>query len=315
MSRQVTAARLVEFGKPLQVQEVPLAVPGPDEVLVELDFAGVNPVDRYTAAGLVAADGPLPRTLGGEASGHLDGRPVLVNGEGLGARRDGVYATAAIVPRAAVVDVPAGIDPHEAAAVGVAGLTAYSCVVTHAAVGKDDRVLIMGAGGGVGLPAVSLAVDRGAAVWGQVGSAAKADAVRDAGAAHVLITDAAGLADAAAKFKPTVVIDPLGGAFTPAAIGLLTEHGRYVVFGTSAGKEVTLDWQSVYRRSLTVFGYSGFGLQAGERRQRLARVLEELAAGRMHIPIERTVALARVQEAFDALADRAVTGKIMLQLR
>ena len=90
------AARLVEHGKPLSVEQVELPSPSDDEVLVELRFASVNPVDRYAAEGKVAADGPLPRTLGQEATGFLDGAPVLVAGEGLGAKRDGVFASAAV---------------------------------------------------------------------------------------------------------------------------------------------------------------------------------------------------------------------------
>jgi len=80
----VKAARLHHHGDPLAVDEVSLPAPAPGEVRVELAFAGVNPVDSYVAAGRVAADGPLPRTVGSEASGHLDGRPVLVTGAGLG---------------------------------------------------------------------------------------------------------------------------------------------------------------------------------------------------------------------------------------
>ncbi len=81
----VRAARLIEHGKPLEVQQVELPTPADDEVLVELAYAGVNPVDGYNAAGKVNPDGPLPRTLGGEAAGHLDGVPVVVSGRGLGA--------------------------------------------------------------------------------------------------------------------------------------------------------------------------------------------------------------------------------------
>ena len=68
MSRTVRAVQLTEHGRPLSVEQVELPEPGVGEVLVELTYAGVNPVDTYTAAGRVAADGPLPRVLGGEAS-------------------------------------------------------------------------------------------------------------------------------------------------------------------------------------------------------------------------------------------------------
>lgn len=315
MSTTTTAARLHEHGAPLRVEEVALAEPRDGEVLVELAYAGVNPVDRYTAAGQVAADGPLPRTLGGEASGHLaDGTPVLVNGGGLGAGRDGVWAQRAVVACGSVVALPQGVDLPTASAVGVAGLTAWNCVVRVGGIGDGDRVLVLGASGGVGLPIVGLASALGATVWGQTGSADKARAIRDAGAAQVVVSDAAGLAAAAAELRPTVVIDPLGGAFTPAALGLLQPRGRYVVFGTSAGREVTLNLQTLYRSHLQVLGYSGMVLSAEERVEQLGATLRSIAEGRLRIPVDRTLPLAQVNEVFDLLADRAVTGKVLLDL-
>ncbi|MGH2929435.1 MAG: alcohol dehydrogenase catalytic domain-containing protein, partial [Solirubrobacteraceae bacterium] len=74
------AARLVEHGQPLRVQEVRLPEPAGGEVRVRLRYGGINPIDRYNAEGRVNASGPLPRTLGCEAAGELDGRPVLVAG-------------------------------------------------------------------------------------------------------------------------------------------------------------------------------------------------------------------------------------------
>ena len=101
---------------------VELPEPGEDEVRVDLHYGGVNPIDRYNAEGQVNPDAIRPRTLGGEASGEVDGRLVLVAGEGLGFVRDGVWAQAAVVPRAAVVEVPEGVASEHAAAMGIAGL-------------------------------------------------------------------------------------------------------------------------------------------------------------------------------------------------
>ena len=131
----VRAARLKRHGQPLEVEPVELPEPAEGEVVVQLAFGGVNPVDRYTAEGRVAPDGPLPRTLGGEASGSLNGLPVLVFGDGLGATRDGAWAEAAVVPLTAVFELPDGVDLQHAAAMGVAGLTAWNVVhpVAHVA--------------------------------------------------------------------------------------------------------------------------------------------------------------------------------------
>lgn len=314
------AARLVRHGEPLQVMDVDLRAPGEGEELITLAYAGVNPVDRYGALGTVAPDGPVPRTLGGEASGWTaDGQLVVAVGSGLGAMRDGLYATHAVVPRAAIVPVPAGVSPDVAGAVGIAGLTAYNVArLSEAAVG--DTVVVFGAAGGVGLPLVSYVSSLGARVVGQVGSAAKADAVRTAGASDVVVADAESVRDAlggldGGEFEPTVVIDPLGDGFLRAAIDVLGQHGRYVSFGTSAGAEVTLNWQRMYRKGLRMTGYAGLVLSAAERREGLVETLAAVARGAMVIPIERTYPLDEVNDAFAALADRKVTGKVVLDLQ
>lgn len=311
MASMVTAAVLHEHGAPLRVEERSLAEPGPDEVVVDLAFGGVNPVDRYTAEGKVAPDGPLPRVLGGEASGHLDGRPVLVAGTGLGAARDGVWATRVVVPTSAVVDLPDGVSLQAAAGMGVAGLTAYN-TVRMAEVTADDRVLVLGASGGVGLTLLSYVASTGATVWGQTGSPDKAAHLT---ADRVVVTDADGLADAVADLRPTVVLDCLGGGFTGAAIEALQPGGRHVVYGTSAGADIAMNLQSLYRKGIRLLWYAGLGLSAQDRRAGLEGALAELAAGRMRIEVGRVVPLAEVNDALVLLNDRAVVGKVLLDLR
>ena len=265
------------------------------------------------AQGRVAPDGPLPRVLGGEASGHLDGRPVLVSGGGLGSTRDGVWAGAANVPESAVVPLPDGLGLPEAAALGVAGLTAWQ-TLHLAGVAAGDRVLVLGASGGVGLTTVSLAAAMGATVWGQTGSAGKADAIRSQGAHEVVVADASGLADALADVAPTVVVDGLGAGFTAAAVSALAPHGRLVLFGTSAGSTTTMELRPLYRKGLTIYGFGGLMMSDAERRAGLTEAMTAVAEGRMRIPIDRTIPLEQVNDAFRLLADRAVTGKIVLDL-
>jgi NADPH2:quinone reductase len=308
------AARLVEYGKPLEIHDVDLPEPGLDEVVVELLFAGVNPIDRNAAEGRAPTQGPVPRTLGGEGSGRLEGKPVLVFSSVLGAERDGTWAEAVVAPREYVFDVPEGVDMQEVAAMGIAGLTAWN-VVNLAEVGDGDRVLVFGAAGGVGLPVVGLAASTGATVWGQTSSEDKAEAVRAGGAERVVVTDGASLADSIRDFRPTVVIDPLGNGFTAAALLAMEPRGRLVLFGTSAGAEATLQLRELYRKSLSVFGYGGLRLTNEERRKGLEAALEALASGRLRIPIGRVWPLDGVNGALESLADRTVTGKAILQVR
>jgi NADPH2:quinone reductase len=310
----VRAARLIEHGKPLEVQLVELPTPADDEVLVELAYAGVNPVDGYNAAGQVAVDGPLPRTLGAEAAGHVDGVPFVVAGRGLGSLRDGVFAEAAVVPRDALVEVPDGVALREAAAVGIVGLTAFR-IVEIAEIGPADRVLVLAGSGSVGLAAISYAVSKGAQVRGQTSNEAKADAIIAMGATQAVVSDAAGLTAAVQAFEPTAVLDSLGGKFTPAALAALAVRGRLLIFGASAGAEGTIQFLQLYRKQQRVLTYGGLGATVPERREGIAGALAAIADGTLRIHIGAELGLDEVGEAFALVADRKVTGKVILKLR
>jgi NADPH2:quinone reductase len=317
MTTATRAARLHAHGKPLVVEEVDLAAPGDDEVVVEMAYGGVNPVDRYIAEGRMAPDGPLPRTLGMEGAGRVegDGRPVLVQGQGLGTQRDGTWAERMVAPRAALTDIPAGVDLAEAAAMGVAGTTAWRTATDLGRVAADDRVLVLGASGGVGSILVPLCRSLGARVWGQTGNPSKAGFITGLGAEEVVTAAAGELAAAVAPLAPTVVFDPLGDGFTAAAIEALGPFGRLVSFGTSAGPMAEVNMQSVYRKGLTVYGYGGLIEPEDRAAAGKAAALAALAEGRLRVVVAEVVALGRVNDALAALVDRSVTGKIVLDLR
>jgi NADPH:quinone reductase len=310
------AARLHAHGKPLVVEEVDVAAPGDGEVLVEVAFAGVNPVDRYTAEGRVAPDGPLPRTIGMEGAGRRadDGRPVIVQGGGLGTARDGAWSSLVVAPSSAVTDVPAGVDLTEAAAMGVAGVTAWRTATEQAQVTAGDRVLVLGASGGVGSMLVSLCHSLGARVWGQTGNPDKAAFISGQGAEQVVTAGATDLVDAVAPLAPTVVFDALGDGFSGAAIDALAPHGRYVSFGVSAGATAEINMQMLYRKALTVYGYGGLIESAERMAAGKAAALAALADGRLKVVVADVLPLGRVNDAFTALVDRGVSGKIVLNV-
>jgi NADPH2:quinone reductase len=312
---RIRAARLVEHGRPLEVEELELPAPREGEQLVELAYGGVNPVDRYAALGRVAADGPVPRILGTEASGWVHGRPVLVRGHGLGASRDGLWATSAVVPAAAVIELPEGVELAAAAALGVAGVTAWRAVTEKAQVSAADRVLVLGASGGVGSIAVSVARARGATVWAQTGSPGKVEWLRQRGAERVVVVPEAGSLVAAARdLHPTVVLDPLGDGFFGAAVELLEPRGRLVLFGTSADPTGEVPLQQLYRKGLTVHGYGGLIEPDEVLEAHIARALEALRQGELEVVVDRVLPLEEVNEAFELLVDRKVSGKLLLDL-
>jgi len=102
-----------------------------------------------------------------------------------------------------------------------------------------------------------------------------------------VVCDAASLSDEAAGVRPTAVIDAIVGAFVAPALALLGPYGRYVVLGTSAGADVQLNWQAVYRSHLRALGYSGMILSSDDRRRSLQPVLLALADGRIRISVTR----------------------------
>jgi len=308
------AVRLTAVGAPpTLVEDAPLPAPGADEVLVHVDHAAVNPIDTYAAAGTVGDTARLPRTLGVEGTGLVaGGTRVVVTGAGLGLRRDGTWAGAIVAPRDAVVEVPADLDPAQAGAIGTAAVTAYEALHVLGGITAEDRVLVLGAGGGVGVVAVQLAKIAGAGVVGQVGSAAKAAAVTALGADRVVVAGADDLAAAVGDHPPTLVVDPLGGGFTAAAVRLAEPGGRIVILGVSAGADIPLPGRDFYRKGLRLLGYAGLTVPPRRRATAVGAVAADMVAGRLRIPVDEVLPLDRFGDAAARLRDRSVLGKIVL---
>lgn len=309
---RVNAARLAAHGQPLRIEECQLPEPGDGETVIEVAYAGVNPVDMYGAMGRVAPDGPVPRTLGGEAAGTVDGRRVLVRGHGLGATRDGLWAQAAVVPEAALIDIPDGVGLAEAAAMGIAGVTAWRTVTELAQAGPGDTVVVLGASGGVGSIIVSLAHSLGATVVGQTGNSGKRDWIAARGADHVVVCGADELAGQITGFGPTVVFDALGDGFTGAAIEALQPLGRLVLFGTSAGLTGEIPLQQLYRKGLRVYGYAGLIASDEALTAALRASLGALSRGEFSVAIDSVLPLAEADTAFERLRTRSVRGELVL---
>lgn len=285
-------------------------------MVVEMARAGVNPVDRYQAVGRVGTEQPLPRTLGSEGAGYAgdDRRPVFLIRNAVARPGDGLWSTRVLARREKLIPLPAGIDLAVAASVGIAGVTAWRCVTELGEAGATDRVLVLGASGGVGSIAVSIAHHLGAEVVGQTGSDAKADFVKARGADRVVVCDATSLVSELGSFRPTLVLDPLGGAFTGAAVAALEGKGRLVLFGTSADAEGTIPLQTLYRNSDRIIGYGGLN-EPEEAIAAAARdALAAIADGRMEIVVDAEWPLGQVNEALASLARRDVTGKLVLDL-
>jgi len=307
------AARLHSIGGTLQLDELPDPQPGPGEKLVDIAYSSVNPLDVWITQGSVgAAAANLPWTPGTEASGHVDGRPVLVRGGGLGVVRQGTYCDTMAVPEDWLLPVSDELDLAQVAALPVAGITAWLCLHSRAQVGPLDRILILGASGGVGAVATQLAKAVGATVWGQTGSAGKVDGIKANGADNVIVAGADGLEAAVQDFEPTVVLDSLGGPYTDAAVASIANKGRLVVFGTSNDQQVSINLRRLYRKGVSLLGYSGLTDTPEDQRGAITMLLEMMAAGSLHIPIGDVLPLADAAEAHARILERRVEGKLLL---
>jgi len=307
------AARLHDIGGTLQLDSLEDPVAADGEVLVDIAYASVNPLDVWIGQGSPGMAGAnLPWIPGSEASGHVDGQPVIVRGGGLGFSRQGLFRDRASVPSDSVLQLPSGVDLRQVAGLAVVGITAWQALHACGSVQPDDRVVVLGASGGVGSVAVQLAKAAGATVWGQTGSDANAAVITGDGADHVVVSGAEGLATRLADFAPTLVLDPLGGAYTDAVVTSLSNRGRLVVYGTSENEQVTFNMRQMYRKAVSIFGYSGILGSPSDERQVLSMLLAMMADGALHIRLGDVLPLEEAGEAFSRILQRRAGGKLLL---
>jgi NADPH:quinone reductase len=311
MTHDMRAVVIDSYGAPLELRSIPVPTPAEDQELVEVVYASVNPLDIWVCQGNFAGVTPLPHVPGSEGLvRRSDGSLAIVLGVGVAG--PGAYAQQLAAPTASLTSVPDGIDPQQAAGLGVAGVTAWMCVHSLAAVGASDTVLVLGASGGVGSVAAQLARLTGATVLGQTSSAAKVGAVEALGVAAVLAPTAADLGGALGGAVPTVVIEGLGGGFTGAAVEVLGPRGRLVNFGTSAGSAVQIDMRVFYRKGTRMLGYGGLLLTPDERSAAFAGLFGLVRRHELRVPIDSVLPLGGAAEAHQRILDKAVEGKILL---
>ncbi|HJP65862.1 MAG TPA: zinc-binding alcohol dehydrogenase family protein [Actinomycetota bacterium] len=308
------AARVHAFGEPLRIDDVPNPEPGPDDVVLDVGLAAVNPVDVWLTDGTVAGGTQqLPFVPGVEAIGSVDGRPVIVRGGGVGVTRDGTYRERADLPRGVCVEIPEGLDPERVAGIAVTGTTAWVITNELAQIRSEDRVLVLGASGGVGSLAVQLAKAAGATVWGQTSSPEKASFIESLGADHVVVSQADELPSRVEGLEPTAVLDPLGDRYTTAAVEILEPHGRLVLFGVSAGDRADVDLRTLYRKAIQLLTYSGTIEPDQRNRDGLERVLAAAARGEVRVPVDEVLPLEDAAEAHRRIRERQVQGKLLLR--
>ena len=315
------AVRYDRYGTPdvLHVAEVAEPSPGPGEVKVRIRAASLNPLDGKIRSGHVRLipvfRGP-PRGTGCDLAGEIVGVGGGVAPRHAGERvfgaispmvRDGTCAEFVVVPAARLAAIPEGVDFVQAAALPIAGGTALQALADRARLAPGQRVLIIGAAGGVGHFAVQIAKHLGAQVVGVCG-AANAEFVRDQGADKVIDYARDDFTLRADRFD--VVFDAAGASSFGAARQVLAETGCYInTLGTTAATLSTIA-SAVGARLRSRQRVVPFALKAGGATwQRLA----DLAHDRVLRPhVERTIPLDQVADAQRAMETGHGRGKIVV---
>ena len=317
------AVQIAETGGPevMQLVQRPDPAPGEGEMTVAVAAAGVNFIDTYHRSGLY--DLPLPVVLGQEGAGTVlevgTGAEGFAPGDRVAwAGSMGSYAERAAVNVAVAYKVPDGVDLDTAAAIGVQGLTAHYLVTDCPRIGPGDRCLVHAGAGGTGRLVVQMAKLRGAEVVATVGSDAKVELARAAGADHVVnysTTDlVAGVEAAVGPESIDVVYDGVGAAVYDDSLELLRLRGSMVTFGNASGAvepkaPLHLSGKSLW---LTRPKLWDFIATREELDSRVSELFSWITAGRLDVRIAARLPMSEAAEAHRLLQGRSLAGKILL---
>lgn len=304
----------------LSPSDIPMPTPGPDNVLVEVHAAAINPSDIVSAEGRFA-NARLPRTLGRDFAGRvtegpqeLVGRDVYGSGGDLGIRRDGAHAEYVVLPRDAIAFRPKNLTDEQAAVIGVPFITAWT-VVQAGQLAEGQWLVASGAAGAVGFAATQLAVARGAHVVALVKDAAEATRIvaNVAAIARSDQNDLVSVVRAATNGRGCdLALNGVGAAIFQPMLDALAPGGAMVVYSAAGGREVTLDLLSFYHRRLRVLSVDTVADEAVKCARVLTALVPLFESGALApLTVVERYPLSQAAAAYARVA-AGVAGKVVL---
>ncbi len=328
----------------LQVLEVPEPTPGPDEVLVRVHYAALNRLDDWVRRGWKGLELHLPHILGSDMAGEIVavgsdvegwqvGERVVANpgwwcthcewcerGEHslcrsyviYGEHKPGMYAEYVTVPARNLVRVPPDFPLEQAAAAPLVYLTAWRMLFTRARLRAGERVLVVGAGGGVNSAAIQLAKLAGAVVYVAAGGPEKVNFARQLGAD--VVYDYHHQAWWKAVYSDTdkrgvdVVVDNVGEATFTHSLRALAKGGRLVTVGATTGPRSNADIRLIFWKQISIVG-STMGSQAEFR-----AAMDAIFSGRISPPVDSIWPMEAYPEALQRMLRGQHKGKIVLRV-
>lgn len=338
------AVQLTAHGSPgtFQSADLPQPKPAPDEVLVQVKACGLNHLDLWAEQGSLPVRMQLPRTLGGEIAGVITAlgagmenwrtgervaiqsnlfcgtcefclkgeESICLHGKLLGVDCDGGFAEYVTVPARSLVRIPDELDFVSSAALTLAGSTAMHMLTNRAEVRSADWILVIAGGSGVGTYAIQIAKQLGARIIATGSTEAKRTFAQSLGADHVIDSTApdwpAQVRTLTQKRGVDLIIEHVGGDTFEKCFQCLARGGTIVTCGATAGKDVRVNlWPFFVKQQRLIGSY-------GRNRTDLQTTLQWAAYGKIKPIIQQTFPLDRLPEAFAALRNRTVLGKVVI---
>ena len=316
------AFRIHEYGNPPRTSydEVPDPIAGLGQVVVEIEAVGVNPADTYLASGTYAIHPPLPCIPGQDGSGTIKsvgegvtkwnaGDRVIV-GQTTAGRLQGCYAEQCVCDAEWVWPLSARLMFAQGAAINITHVTAFRALFDVAEAKAEERVLIHGATGGVGLAALQIAKAHKLFVIGTGGSEQGRELLRQQGADLVLDHAAEGYLEALRVEPPNVILEMLANVNLARDMELIAPHGRIVVIGNRG--EVTVNPRLLMAKQAAVIGVNYWSDGEKAVRRALDAIVQGIDAGDIKPVIHAELPLAETPRAWEMVMKSKSLGKIVL---
>jgi NADPH2:quinone reductase len=317
------ALRLTSAGTPPVLMDIPAPDPGPGEVRVRIAAAGLNFADLLMSEGKYQDMPDPPFTMGLELAGTVEALGPGTEGPPPGTRvavyaGHGALAEHGVFPAERCLPIPDSMPFETAAAFQIAYGTSHLALARRARLGRGETLLVLGAGGGVGLTAVEIGALMGARVIACARGSAKLEAARAAGA-HVLVdSDTSDIRDAVkAEGGADVVYDAVGGDQFRAALRATNPEGRILLIGFASGRLPEIPANHLLVKNVSVIGfywggYLGFAPDA--LTESLADLLAWYRQGRLRPHVGHVLPLDRAAEGLGLLRRREATGKVVISM-
>lgn len=317
------AMQVTELGEPLRLQDIPMPQADAGQVVVKIQTCGLNFGDTLAIKGTYQERPALPFTLGMELCGTITQVGEGVTGFAVGQRVAaycgfGALADYAAIPANICVAIPDEMTDEHAAAFLIAYGTSHVALDYKAHLRPGERLLVLGASGGVGLTAVELGKLMGAEVIAVARGADKLAVAKAAGADHLINSDTDDIREVVkALGGADVVYDPIGGDQFKAALRACRPEARLIPLGFASGEVPQIPANHLLVKNLTVIGFYWGGYMRVNP-QVLTDSFEVLTgwyvAGKITPHVSHVLPLEQANEALDLLRTRKATGKVVVRV-